>query len=273
MAQEETTTVPEEEIIEEEDELKEEVVCEEGAPGWVVTFGDMMSLLLTFFILLLSFATLDRVQFDKLSGVLKEGFGVISKTDTQRIPKRDTMIKINQRMQKNSRQPNSAGDEVRRLMDQINATSINDKTKRALEMLVQANDVKVSLPADDVFLPGTDQIRPRIYPMLDLLAVQARDIMSDKELSIEVRAKDNSKCDNSFLKNGGCDYWLMTSYQAISLSRYMQNKGKVSSASLAPVGRGTAPAAFISERERGKLSNSTVEFVYMSPPQDLSLPR
>ena len=113
----------------------------------------MMSLLLTFFILLLSFATLDRVQFDKLSGVLKEGFGVISKTDKQRIPKRDTMIKINQRMKKNSRQPNSAGDEVRRLMDQINATSINDQTKRALEMLVQANDVKVSLPADDVFLP------------------------------------------------------------------------------------------------------------------------
>lgn len=272
MAQEEAKA-PEEQLIEEEDGLKEEVVCEEGAPGWVVTFGDMMSLLLTFFILLLSFATLDRVQFDKLSGVLKEGFGVISRTDTQRIPKADTMIKINQRMNKNSRQPNSAGDEVRRLMDQINATSINDQTKRALEMLVQANDVKVSLPADDVFLPGTDQIRPRIYPMLDLLAVQARDIMSDKELSIEVRATPGSQCDRSFLRNGGCDYWLLTAYQAISLSRYMQNEGKVSPSSLAPVGRGTAPAAFISERERTKLSNSTVEFVYMTPPQDLNLPR
>ena len=272
MAQEETT-VPEE-VIEEEDELKEEVVCEEGAPGWVVTFGDMMSLLLTFFILLLSFATLDRVQFDKLSGVLKEGFGVISRTDTQRIPKRDTMIKIDQKMQNDSRRPNSAGEEVKRLMDQINATSINDQTKRALEMLVQANDVKVSLPADDVFLPGTDQIRPRIYPMLDLLAVQAREIMSDKELSIEVRATDGSKCDNGFLRPGtGCDYWLMTAYQAISLSTYMQNEGKVSASSLAPVGRGTAPAAFISKRERKNLSNSTVEFVYMTPPQDLNLPR
>lgn len=272
MAQEETK-LPEEIVEEEEDELKEEVVCEEGAPGWVVTFGDMMSLLLTFFILLLSFATLDRVQFDKLSGVMKEGFGVISKTDKQRIPKRDTMIKINQRMNKNSRQPNSAGDEVRRLMDQVNATSINDQTKQALEMLVQANDVKVSLPADDVFLPGTDQIRPRIYPMLDLLAVQARDIMSDKELSIEVRATDGSQCDKSFLKATGCDYWLMTAFQAIAISTYMKNEGKVSSSSLAPVGRGTAPAAFVSGRDRKKLSNSTVEFVYMSPPQDLNLPR
>ena len=37
---------------------EEEEKCEPGAPGWVVTFGDMMSLLLTFFILLLSFAKL-----------------------------------------------------------------------------------------------------------------------------------------------------------------------------------------------------------------------
>ena len=94
MAEEEVKAPPE---VEEEEGIKEEVVCEEGAPGWVVTFGDMMSLLLTFFILLLSFATLDRVQFDKLSGVLQEGFGVISRTDTQRIPKRDSNIKYSGR--------------------------------------------------------------------------------------------------------------------------------------------------------------------------------
>ena len=80
------------EEVEQEDELAEEVVCEEGAPGWVVTFGDMMSLLLTFFILLLSFATLDKVQFQKLSGVMKDGFGAITRTQRQRIPKADTPI-------------------------------------------------------------------------------------------------------------------------------------------------------------------------------------
>ena len=58
-----------------------------------------------------------------------------------------------------------------------------------------------------------------------------------------------------------------TSYQAISLSSYMQNKGKVSSASLAPV---VVCCLAAYQRTRGKLSNSTVEFVYMSPPQDLN---
>ena len=56
--------------------------CEEGAPGWVVTFGDMMSLLLTFFILLLSFATMETVKYKVLSGSIQVAFGVQEVTPT-----------------------------------------------------------------------------------------------------------------------------------------------------------------------------------------------
>ena len=34
--------------------------CKAGAPAWGVTFGDLMSLLMTFFVLLLSFATMEK---------------------------------------------------------------------------------------------------------------------------------------------------------------------------------------------------------------------
>ena len=36
---------------------------EEGAPLWVVTFGDLMSLLMCFFVLLLSFSEMDRKKY------------------------------------------------------------------------------------------------------------------------------------------------------------------------------------------------------------------
>ena len=39
---------------------------EEGAPDWVVSYGDMMSLLLTFFILLFSFSTIDAEKWKAL---------------------------------------------------------------------------------------------------------------------------------------------------------------------------------------------------------------
>lgn len=272
MAEEEIKST--EEVEEEEDELKEEVVCEEGAPGWVVTFGDMMSLLLTFFILLLSFATLDRVQFDKLSGVLQEGFGTIARTDIQKIRKRDSNIKVSQRVNRNSRTPNSASDEVKRIRQAINGSSVQDKTKRALETLVQANEVKVSLPADDVFVAGTDQIRPSIYPLLKLLAVQAStDSLADKNLAIEVRAGRQSPCEKPFKEESECNYWLMTSYQAISISQYFAQTHDMNRERLIPVGRGTAKPSFVGKRDREGLSSSTVEFIYMDKPIDLDRSR
>jgi len=40
----------------------------EGAPLWVVTFGDLMSLLLCFFVLLLSFSETDRNKYKEVAG-------------------------------------------------------------------------------------------------------------------------------------------------------------------------------------------------------------
>ncbi len=50
--------------------------CEEGLPPWLATFADMMSLLMCFFVLLLSFAEVDAVRFKKMAEAMKDAFGV-----------------------------------------------------------------------------------------------------------------------------------------------------------------------------------------------------
>ncbi len=47
-----------------------------GAPPWMATFADLSTLLLTFFILLLSFATMDLVKFKDAMGSVQETLGV-----------------------------------------------------------------------------------------------------------------------------------------------------------------------------------------------------
>lgn len=49
-----------------------------GAPAWIITFADLMSLLLTFFVLLLSFSSMEVDQFKKLAGTMQESFGLQS---------------------------------------------------------------------------------------------------------------------------------------------------------------------------------------------------
>ena len=47
-----------------------------GIPAWVVTFADLMSLLMCFFVLLLSFSEIDAQKFKQIAGELSAAFGV-----------------------------------------------------------------------------------------------------------------------------------------------------------------------------------------------------
>lgn len=47
-----------------------------GIPAWVVTFADLMTLLLCFFVLLLSFSEIDAQKFKQIAGELSAAFGV-----------------------------------------------------------------------------------------------------------------------------------------------------------------------------------------------------
>ncbi len=50
--------------------------CPDGIPAWVMTFADLMSLLLAFFVLLFSFSEMDKAIYKELSGSLQDAFGV-----------------------------------------------------------------------------------------------------------------------------------------------------------------------------------------------------
>ena len=51
--------------------------CPKCLPGWLVQFGDLMSLLLTFFILLLSMAVMDKKKVEEYFDVMKKAMGFI----------------------------------------------------------------------------------------------------------------------------------------------------------------------------------------------------
>ncbi|MCL5041903.1 MAG: flagellar motor protein MotB [Gammaproteobacteria bacterium] len=55
-------------------ELEEEE--KKGPAAWVVTFADLMSLLMCFFVLLLSFSEIDAMRFKQIAGSLQAAFGV-----------------------------------------------------------------------------------------------------------------------------------------------------------------------------------------------------
>lgn len=57
-----------------------------STPAWVVTFADLMSLLMCFFVLLLSFAEIDAMKFKQISQSLEQAFGVQREVPALEIP-------------------------------------------------------------------------------------------------------------------------------------------------------------------------------------------
>ena len=49
--------------------------CEPGLPGWMATFSDLVTLLLTFFVLLLSFAKTETSKYEAALGSIRNAFG------------------------------------------------------------------------------------------------------------------------------------------------------------------------------------------------------
>jgi len=66
--------------------------CEEGVPAWVMTFADLMTLLMCFFVLLLSFSIMDAQKFQKAAGSLREAFGVQRIVPDGEIPQGESII-------------------------------------------------------------------------------------------------------------------------------------------------------------------------------------
>lgn len=61
-------------------------------PAWLATFADLMSLLMCFFVLLLSFSEMDAMKFKRLAGSMAQAFGVQAELNVVEIPKGISII-------------------------------------------------------------------------------------------------------------------------------------------------------------------------------------
>ncbi len=87
------------EAAEAELEEQEEEECPKcppvGAPAWMATFADMATLLMAFFVLILSFAEFNVPKFKQISGSLKNAFGVQRIVPIVEQPKGTTVLSLN----------------------------------------------------------------------------------------------------------------------------------------------------------------------------------
>ena len=66
--------------------------CKGGAPAWMATFADMATLLMAFFVLILSFAQMNVPKFKEVAGSMNDTMGVQRRVPVVEPPTADSII-------------------------------------------------------------------------------------------------------------------------------------------------------------------------------------
>ena len=228
---------------------------EESGGDWIVTFSDLMSLLLTFFILLFSFSTVEQNKFKQLLESIKDALGV------QQVPEagtREGLEAIHLDSLKTEIAVDELGALVQKEMQEIESKVEEYVMKNKLQGLVnvKTGDRGAVITISDVviFPEGEAEFNPEAYPILEKMVELL------KQFPYKVRVEghtDNIPIHNSKYPSN----WELSTARAARIVRYFISRG-IPPERLAAMGFAHYRPIADNSTPEGRAKNRRVEIVY-----------
>jgi hypothetical protein len=247
--------LPDDDFDDEEEKVRYKKVFI-GAPMWVVTFGDLMSLLLTFFVLILSFSTMDPVKFKIVRGSLDTALGIQKKISAKSMPKADNMMATE-----------FSRRDFNKQIESILKKALRDTFPPGQEpgRVEKVNDIRgevVRFIAYDLFLPGSEADAPKaktVYQVMADTLVNMNARMEVRGIALERFARDLRLRGRA--RKDGVSAVRVAARRAVIASRHVQKRRpkEISSRTVLP---GVTPG--LATPEPPGVVNLT-EFVFLAP--------
>jgi len=222
---------------------------EEGIPPWMATFADMVTLLLCFFVLLLSFTTQDINNFKILMGSVSEALGV-QKEDSSATSAAyaETRFKFEDRKVKN-REMVEVGE---RLKDYIHARDL----KRIARVSMEKSGVMFRIRGKALFHSGEAVVKPLVEPVLRGVI----EALQHSDMNLIIRGHTDSEDLSQSVYHSE---WELSAARAAACLRWIISHSKVDSHRLKAVGYANAKPLFPSNSEKNIEGNRRVEFFFV----------
>ena len=185
------------EVVEEEEEEECPKCPPVGAPAWMATFADLATLLMAFFVLILSFAEMNVPKFKQISGSLKDSFGVQRVVPVVEQPKGTTILEMNF-----SPSPTpSVTEEMTQETTEIREAEVkipsDDRDMDGEENLLEGDEDNEGLGGTDADTQSDKDGRSDAEELLDALqkigeAVNMTAEMVDDKVVVDLNAEDAS---------------------------------------------------------------------------------
>ncbi|MDF2802697.1 MAG: OmpA family protein [Anaerocolumna sp.] len=205
---------------------KSEDEPKKGAPAYMNTYGDMMTLLLTFFVLLFSMSSIDVskfkaiiASFDGSSGVLSGGETIEENTNilgngVRQFPEKKNKEDLSQQANKD------AQADLKKIQQDLEKYIADESIQE--KVTVEQNGDEIILRFDDVLLfdTGKADIKPGAIPVLDTLGVKLKEYLTEGyRLRLEGHTDNVPIQTNQFPSN-----WELSAARAIAVAKFFTDE-------------------------------------------------
>jgi chemotaxis protein MotB len=207
-----------------------------GAPMWMATFGDLMSLLLTFFVLLLSFSTIQEADFNNAMGSLQGALGMLTSPHEKinfiirkfakpvsyryRFIRQGEISSFKRPEVDFEHQKQDYQDSLPDVMEEVTTEARLYGIADLVSVDYYEKGIKIRIPGSVLFEEGTDKLKENevAYKILDKVI----EVVSNLAYGISIEGHtDNKRIETREFDSN----WELASARAISVLKYFQDKG------------------------------------------------
>lgn len=261
---------------------------QEGGGGWIVTFADLMSLLLTFFILLLSFSKMDLHKYEMMSKSLKDAFGVsfidgggqaggeiIFAEEPPPAPPVEEMSELEQEFAEFEEQSGTEELEMLETSEgESKVATIDPNIEELTETLVQeleteivSNALNVNFDSEKVvvrfseeatFTSGSEEIKDDMFPILEKI----ENVLAscNGEIVVSGYTDDLPVTSNRFRSN-----WDLSAARAVSVVHQLIFNNKIDANRVIAAGRAETNPLAPNDSAENRAKNRRVEISIFDP--------
>lgn len=233
-----------------------------GAPAWVTTFADLMSLLMCFFVLLLSFSEMDAQKFKEVAGELSKAFGVQRQVQASDVPMGSSIVFPNVTA--------GLGGEVTPAVDALSRTSVERLTEATAAALRESlatelesggiqleegrQQIILRVEENGSFPSGSADITPAFESLLSRMAVVLARVPGD--LTIEGHTDDVPIRTDRFHSN-----WDLSAARAAAVANTLLRHADIEAARIRVEGHAATDPREANATDQARARNRRVEII------------
>lgn len=195
--------------------------CPKCLPGWLVQFGDLMSLLLVFFVLLLSMATMDKKKVEEYFEIMRRSMGFLEgSTDTAEAEKETLSTFHSAKSDSGSGDDNGANPEVADISQKVEEITqefndISEDQNQEVKMTLKGNnEFTLDIPSTLIFEEGEYKLQdPNAKRFISKLTRVLKTMTQQFDIEVAGHTASNYSRSNEIPR----DSWDLSALRAISV--------------------------------------------------------